>query len=65
MKENIHIKQLDLGHGVIIENDELKSLVQENQSSDDALELDDAFAEIMEMAEKIDKYYEDNSIQVQ
>lgn len=57
-KNTIHIKYLDLGHNLVIENDELKATVENEED----LSLDDAFAELIEMAEKIDAYYEEHGI---
>lgn len=61
-KKAIHIKHLDLGHNLVIENDELKTTLAEGCEGQD-LSLDEAFAELIEMADKIDKYYEQHDIQ--
>lgn len=61
-KKAIHINHLDLGHNLVIENDELKTTLAEGCEGQD-LSLDEAFAELIEMADKIDKYYEQHDIQ--
>lgn len=61
MKREIHIKHLDLGHNLVIENDELKTTLAES-IEEQSQPLDEAFAELIEMADKIDQYYEQNNI---
>lgn len=59
--KGVHIKHLDLGHNLIIENDNLTSILEEGVE-EQSQTIDEAFADQIEMGDKIDKYYEEHGI---
>jgi hypothetical protein len=51
-----HIELLDLGHGLVIKDDVIIDTLNDSINSE-WQDLEDALSDIVDMAEKIDKYY--------
>lgn len=56
-----HIESLDLGHGLVIKDDVIIDTLSESNNSE-WQDLEDALSDIVDMANKIDKYYQDHEI---